>query len=294
MTAPTSKSGRQRPDPATLRPLWGGAALHDTHVHLDAEQYGGDAAAVVARAAAAGVQRLTAIGIDRPSSERAIAFARAFPNVTAAIGFHPNMIGHWTDRRAAEDDLNWLRDQLRQPGVVAVGEIGLDYYWERTSPELQAWACEAQLRLAAEAGLPVVIHNREADHDIVPLLARGPRTGGVMHCFSGDWEMAEACLGLGLHIGIGGPVTYSNPRHAVTVARHVPLERLLLETDAPYLAPVPYRGKTNEPAYTVFVAARIADVRDMPTERLAAATTANAAALFGLPPLAAEAAGSGV
>lgn len=282
--AATGQQGRQRPDPAALRPLWGGAALHDTHVHLDAAQYE-DAAAVVARAAAAGVSRLTAIGIDRASSERALAFARTFPGVTAAIGFHPNMIGHWTDRRAAEDDLNWLASQLGQPGVVAVGEIGLDYYWDKTSPELQAWACEAQLRLAADAGLPVVIHNREADADIVALLARGPRTGGVMHCFSGDLDMANRCVELGFHIGMGGPVTYSNPRHAVTVARAVPLERLLLETDAPYLAPVPYRGKTNEPAYTVFVAAKIAEVRELPPERLASATTANAAALFRLPPL---------
>lgn len=276
---------RQRPDPATLRPLWGDAGLHDTHVHLDADAYASDVAAVVARAEAAGVRRLTAIGIDRASSAAALRLTAAFPQVSAAIGFHPNAIGHWTDRRAAEDDLAWLASQLRQPGVVAVGEIGLDYYWKRTSPELQAWACEAQLQLAAEAGLPVVIHNREADHDIVPLLARAPRTGGVMHCFSGDWDMAAACLDLGLYIGIGGPVTFSNPRHAATVAQRVPLERLLLETDAPYLAPVPYRGKTNEPAYTVFVAARIAELRGLPPDRLAAATTANAATLFGLPPL---------
>lgn len=280
-----SAGKRQRPDPATLRPLWGAGGLHDTHVHLDAEAYGGDAAAVVARATAAGVRRLTAIGIDRASSEAAIRLAAQFQNVSAAIGFHPNAIGHWENRRVAEDDLAWLASQLRQPGVVAVGEIGLDYYWKRTSPALQAWACAEQLRLAAEASLPVVIHNREADDDIVRLLAAGPRTGGVMHCFSGDWEMAKACLGLGLHIGIGGPVTYSNPRHAATVAAQVPLDCLVLETDAPYLAPVPYRGKTNEPAYTVFIAAHIASLRGMSPEALAAATTANAATLFGLPPL---------
>lgn len=273
---------RQRPDPATLRPLWGPSGLHDTHVHLDADPFSADVAAVVARAEQAGVLRLTTIGIDRPTSEAAIRLAATFPQVTAAIGFHPNAIGHWVDRRQAEDDLAWLASQLQQPGVVAVGEIGLDYYRERTSPDLQAWACEAQLRLAAEAGLPVIIHNREADHGIVKLLAAAPRTGGIMHCFSGDWQMAADCLALGFHIGIGGPVTYSNPRHAVTVARQVPLERLLLETDAPYLAPVPYRGKTNEPAYTVFTAAHVATVRDMSPAELAEATTANAAALFRL------------
>ncbi|MGQ9513351.1 TatD family hydrolase [Thermodesulfitimonas sp.] len=252
--------------------------LTDTHCHLDDERYKADRAAVIERARAAGVTRLVTVGYDLASSRRAGELAAALPGVYAVVGVHPH--------DAAGVPLNYLeelRRLARAPRVVAIGEIGLDFYRDLSPRSVQREVFVAQLHLARELGLPVVIHCREAHGEVYEILRReAVGISGVMHCFSGGWEEAKRFLALGFYLSIAGPVTFTGARRPVEVVRQMPLERLLLETDAPYLPPVPHRGKRNEPAYLIYTAQKVAAIRGISLEELAAATTANAVRLFGL------------
>lgn len=259
-------------DPATTVPV-----LFDTHAHLAHEDFAGDLPEVLVRARAAGVRFILNAGWDLSSSEAAAATARPDQGLFAAVGVHAHHAAE-----APPDYLDRLRELARRPGVVALGEIGLDYHYDFSPRHVQQHLFAEQLALAGELGLPVLIHDREAHADTLTALtaqARQRSSGrieGVMHCYSGSREMAPDVLELGLHLGLGGPLTFANARRAVEVAEWAPLEALVIETDCPYLAPVPYRGRRNEPAHVVRVAEALAAARGVTLAKVAAATTANA------------------
>jgi TatD DNase family protein len=253
--------------------------LIDTHAHLTDDRFAGDLPDVLQRAQEAGLCAVINAGFDLASSQRAVALAASVPMVYAAVGIHPH--------EASAMDIHVLEEIRRLAGsgkVVAVGEIGLDYYYNHAPRQRQQETLRAQLGLARELKLPVIVHDREAHGDILSILQEEPpgSLAGVMHCFSGDRAFAARCLELGLYISIAGPVTFKKASELADVAAYVPADRLLLETDAPYLAPVPYRGRRNEPAYVMAVAQQVAQIRQVGTEELAAMTTANAIRLFGL------------
>ena len=268
--------------------------LVDTHCHLNLAQFDGDRAAVLARAQAAGVARVVVIGIDRATNRQVVELAERHPEVYAVVGYHPNSADE-CDAQALDE----LRATLRHPRVVALGEIGLDFYWDRQPRGLQAEVFQAQLDLAVDLGKPVVVHIRsrpEPGHDahaatwamLQPWAARHPWTGterplGVLHCFAGDAALAEAALSAGFYLGVDGPLTYKNGRALQALAQAWPLDRLVVETDAPYLPPHPYRGQRNEPAYVRLVAEKLAELHGVSLEQVARTTTAAAKRLFGLP-----------
>lgn len=254
--------------------------LVDTHCHLDFDRFDGDRDEVVARAAAVGVTRIVVPGIDLASSRRVVALAERYEGVYAAVGVHPNSSAGWEDGW-----IGMLRELAGHPKVVAIGEIGLDYYRDWSPRPVQQGALRAQLELAAEVGKPVIIHNRESDEDVIRLLGESPLVGrerpGVLHSFAAPWAVAEVALGMGFYLGFTGPVTYKNADGLRRIVGQVPLDRLLVETDAPFLAPQKHRGERNEPAYVRLVAERIADLHNLSLDVLAERTTANAARLFG-------------
>ena len=250
--------------------------LIDTHCHIYSDQFETDRPATLERAGAAGVARMIAIGYDLPSSRAALALAQESPLVWASAGIQP----HYA-QTAGEAELAELRGMLAQPRVVALGEIGLDYYHDRAPHDLQEALFRRQLALARELDLPVVIHSRDAREDTVRILQDAARGHpGVMHSFSGDWEYAEACLEVGFYLSLSGPLTFKKAAELHEVARRAPLDRILIETDAPYLTPHPFRGKRNEPAYVRYVAQALAELRGLALDQVAAATTANAERLF--------------
>jgi TatD DNase family protein len=255
--------------------------LFDTHAHLHFPEYAGDRAEVLARARAAGVRGMVTIGTDVTASEAAIALAGEEPDVWASVGVHPH------DAAAAgEASLAEIERLARAPRVVAVGEIGLDFFRNHSPRDVQIDVFRRQLELARRVALPVLIHCRDAHAETLAILAeaRVGEMGGIMHCFSGDVEVARRCLDLGLLISLAGPVTYRNARALPEVARFVPADRLVLETDCPFLPPEGHRGKRNEPAHLGLTAARVAALRGEAIERVAAATSDNARALFRLAP----------
>lgn len=258
--------------------------LIDSHAHLDDAQLATERDGVLQRAAAAGVSAIITVGTDPGSWHAALDLVAQPAPVTlyVALGLHPNSATLWSDEVQQE-----LRALLHESKVLALGEIGLDYYRDRAPRAAQHRALEAQLALAAEVGRPIVVHNRDAHADLLAILgawvARLPDPPGVMHCFSGDLAFARRCLDLGFRLSFAGPLTYRNADSLRVVARAVPLDALLVETDAPYLAPVPYRGQRNEPAYLRATAEALAAVRGEPFENVAAATTRTAARLFRLP-----------
>ncbi len=250
--------------------------LIDTHAHICSEQFAQDRDAVLGRAAEAGVARMIEIGYDLTSSRAAVALAEAHPAIYAAVGVQPNY-----PQAAAGDWLDELRRLAAHPKVVAIGEIGLDYHWNAAPPDVQERIFREQLALARELGLPVVIHSREAAEDTVRVLRDAARgLAGVMHSFSGGWGYAEACLEIGFSLSFSGPLTFKSAAELREVARRAPVERLLTETDSPYLAPHPLRGRRNEPANVRLVAERLADLREMELPELAAQVWANAVDLF--------------
>ena len=235
---------------------------------------------MLARARAAGVTGFLTIGTDVATSEAAVALAAAEPDVQAAVGIHPH------DARTADPTaLDRILALARAPKVVAIGEIGLDYYRDHSPRDAQHAALVAQLRLARQVGKPVLLHCREAHADLLAICrAEGVAdVGGILHCFSGDLEVARQGAELGLLISIAGPVTYPNARRLAEVVRQLPLDRLLVETDCPYLPPQPWRGQRNEPAYLPVTAARVAELVGVSPERVAAATTENAVRLLRWP-----------
>ncbi|MGD8804890.1 MAG: TatD family hydrolase [Chloroflexota bacterium] len=250
--------------------------LVDTHCHLDFESYAGDLDEVLDRARDAGIKRIIAPGIDLASCRAVLKLAHKYAMVLAAVGVHPNHSAGWQD--AWLDELRQLAEDSR---VVAIGEIGLDYYRDHTPPEVQQQAFEAQITLAAELDLPVIVHNREADADVLRFLKRAGRGKGVLHSFSSSWEVATAALDQGFYLGFTGPITFKKADELRDVAARAPQDRILVETDGPFLAPHPYRGKRNEPAYVRYVARRLAEVKGLAAQDVAGATSANAARLFG-------------
>jgi TatD DNase family protein len=265
--------------------------LVDTHCHLNLAQFDGDRDAVVARAAAAGVTRLVAIGIDRQTNHEVVALADRYPGVYAAVGFHPTSADEWNGEAEGE-----IRALLTHPKTVALGEIGLDYYWDKTPRALQADVFQAQLTLAVEVRLPVVIHIRsrpEPGYDahsatwdiLAPWAAAHPWRGtgrplGVLHCFSGDAVLAEAALDAGFLLGVDGPLTYKGARGLQRMAQAWPVDGVVVETDAPYLPPHPHRGQRNEPAYVRLVTEKLAELRGVSLEQVARDTTHAAERLF--------------
>lgn len=255
--------------------------LIDTHAHLDDPRFADDLPAVLARAAAAGVGRIVTIGVDLPTSRAAVGLAGRFPVLAAAVAIQPNHVAE-----AGPGDFDEIARLADDPAVVAVGETGLDRYWDKAPFEMQEASFRRHLALARRLGKPVVIHCREADADMVRVLgdefaAAGP-VRGVMHSFSGGAATAAACLGFGLDVSFAGMLTYKTADDLRRVAAGVPLDRVLVETDCPYLAPVPVRGKRNEPAFVAHTAACLAGIHGVPLEVIAEHTTRNARRLFGL------------
>jgi TatD DNase family protein len=253
--------------------------LIDTHAHLDDDRFAADLPAVLDRAAAAGITHTLTIGIDLPTSRAAVELASRFPSLRAVVGIQPN---HVSDAGPGDwDEIVKLAETAAN--VVAVGETGLDRYWDRAPFPLQEDYFARHLALCRRLNLPVVVHCREAEADVVRVLREfGGPVRGVMHSFSGDAGTAAACLELGLHISFAGMVTYKNADALREVAKTIPLDRLLVETDSPYLAPVPVRGKRNEPAFVRHTAECVAKVRGASVDELSEATTRNARELFGL------------
>lgn len=249
--------------------------LTDTHAHLDDEKFAPDLEEVIGRALAAGVTAVLTVASDLRSARSSIALAERFPFIWAAVGVHPHEAA-----AAPEDYLSRLAGLARHPKVVAVGEIGLDYHYDFSPRPVQREVFRAQLQLARELELPVIVHTREADGDTLAILREAGHGRGVMHCFSGDWAMAAECLALGYHLSFAGTVTFPRSEGLRQVAARVPLDRLLVETDCPYLAPVPKRGRRNEPAFVVYTARTVAELRGITLAELAEATSANARALF--------------
>lgn len=248
----------------------------DSHCHLTAEQFDADRDAVIQRAMDAGVTQMLTLATDAASSRAVITLAEEHRGVYAAIGIHPESV-----REASLDDLSLLRELAGHEKVVAIGEIGLDYYWDKATAEIQQTFFEKQLELAGELGLPVAIHDRDAHEKILATLRVIPARG-VLHAFSGSAEMASAALDLKFMVSFGGPVTFQNNKRAPELVRALPLDKILIETDSPYLAPHPLRGKRNEPAHVALVAERIAGLKGLSNEQVATQTTKNAQALFGL------------
>ena len=262
--------------------------LVDTHAHLYLDAFDGDRDAVVARARRAGVGAIVQPAVDVASVDAALALCDAYDGVWAMAALHPTYVAD-----AAPDALDRIEAALADPRVLAVGESGLDYYWGREHEEAQRASLRAHARLAVRHGLPLVLHNRDvkgsddASRDLVQILREvqaegGAALGGVFHCFGGPPWLAAEVLDLGFHVGLGGTLTFKNAGVAEAVA-DVPLDRIVLETDAPYLAPAPHRGKRNEPAYTALVAQRLAEVRGLSVEEVAEQTAATARALFAVP-----------
>ena len=250
--------------------------LIDTHCHLAASAYDADRAEVLERAWVAGVERVVVVGESPEASDRALALARAEPRLATTAGIHPHDASTWSG-----ETTDWLRGRLGDPRVVAAGEMGLDYHYDHSPRDRQHAAFEAQLALATEAGKPVVIHAREADDDVAAILGAQPRVVAILHSFSSGVGLLRAGLVLRHYVSFSGMVTFKNWRLDQAILE-TPLDRLLLETDGPYLAPVPHRGKRNEPAFVRQVAERIAAVRGLPVEELIAVTGQNAARVFGL------------
>ncbi len=258
----------------------------DTHCHLNFESYDADRNQVVQRSVETGITHIINPGIDLPTSRAGIELARQYDAVYAAVGIHPNSSASFTQADIA--DFSALTAEVK---VVAIGEIGLDYYRDRSPKRQQFAAFEAQLALAAELELPVIIHNREASEDVLAMLENWAGSlpaalkdrPGVLHSFSAPAAIAERALAIGFYLGFTGPITYKNADDVRNIARMTSLDRVLVETDGPFLTPVPHRGKRNEPAYIPLMVDRLASLKQMPTNDMARITTENAVRLFRLP-----------
>lgn len=252
--------------------------IWDTHAHLDDPSYAGEFPDLVSRIKAAGISRVTNVGYDLASSERSVKLAQDYDFIYAVIGVHPH-----NAQEASVETWDKLITLAKKPKVLAWGEIGLDYYRDLSPRSIQKEVFIHQLTLANEVGLPIVIHNRDAHQDIMEIVkTHPPRYGGVFHCYSGSWEMAKILLNLGFYLSFAGPVTYKNARHTVEVAKNVPLDRILVETDSPYLTPEPRRGKRNEPTYVCEVVKKLAEIKDLNYEDVALQTMNNAERVFRL------------
>ncbi|MDQ0216209.1 TatD DNase family protein [Oikeobacillus pervagus] len=253
--------------------------LFDTHVHLNDEQYDQDLDKVINRAKETGVTNMIVVGFDQRTIEKAMDLIEKYDFLYASVGWHPVDA---IDMK--EEHLQWLEELSNHPKVVALGEMGLDYHWDKSPKEVQKEVFRKQIQLAKRVKLPIIIHNREATEDIVTIIKEeeAAEVGGIMHCFSGSVETAKECMDMNFYISLGGPVTFKNAKKPKEVAAEVPLDRLLIETDCPYLAPHPYRGKRNEPALVKLVAEQIAEIKGLSLEEIASQTNRNAKKLFGI------------
>ena len=253
--------------------------LFDTHAHYDDESFDADRDAVLTALPEQGVGLILNPGCDVESSRKAVRYAAAYPHVYAAVGIHPENCGGCT-----AGDLDAIRALAQQPKTVAIGEIGLDYYWAENPPrDFQQQVLRQQLALARELALPVIIHDREAHADTLAIVREFPGVTGVFHCFSGSPEMARELLKMGWYLGFDGPVTYKNTHRAPEVAAVTPLDRMLIETDSPYMTPVPYRGRRNDSGYVHLVAEKLAEWKGVTPEEMARVTTENGKRLFRIP-----------
>ncbi|MFD2761392.1 TatD family hydrolase [Lentibacillus juripiscarius] len=251
--------------------------LVDTHVHLNVEQFAEDREETIQRAFDAGVQYMVVVGFNRETIPLALELAEQNETIYAAVGWHP------VDAIDMQDeDLEWIEELTAHPKVVAIGEMGLDYHWDKSPKDVQKDVFRKQIELAKKVGMPIIIHNREATVDIIEVLQEenAKDVGGIMHCYNDDAKHVPTFLDMNFYISLGGPVTFKNATLPKDVAVEVPLDRLLVETDAPFLAPHPNRGKRNEPAYVKLVAEKIAELRDMPFDELSRKTTENAFTFF--------------
>jgi TatD DNase family protein len=255
------------------------AMLFDTHAHLNAIQYEEDIKEVIQRAKDEGVEKIVVVGFDRPTIEKAMELIERYEFIYAAIGWHPVDAIDMKD-----EDLVWIKELSAHPKVVAIGEMGLDYYWDKSPKEVQKEVFRKQIALAKEVKLPIIIHNRDATSDVIDILQEegAKEVGGIMHCFTGSIEVAKQCMDMNFYISFGGPVTFKNAKKPKEVVVEIPMDRLLIETDCPYLTPHPYRGKRNEPSYVKYIAEEIAKLKDVSFEEIADKTTENAYKLFGI------------
>ncbi|WP_379137097.1 TatD family hydrolase [Paenibacillus sp. sgz500958] len=253
--------------------------LFDTHTHLDAPEFDEDREAVIAHAVEAGVSKMINIGFNRETIPTTMKLAETYDYIYAAVGWHPvdaiDML---------PGDLDWIASLCSHEKVVAIGEIGLDYHWDKSPKDVQQRVFRQQIGLARELGMPISIHNRDAHEDIVKILReeKANEIGGVMHSFSGSWETAKMCLDLGFHLSFGGPITFKNARVPKEVLAQTPLDRILIETDSPYLTPHPFRGKRNESANVKLVAQAAGEIKGISWEEMAQITYANALERFGI------------
>ncbi|WP_099364150.1 TatD family hydrolase [Fredinandcohnia onubensis] len=253
--------------------------LIDTHAHLNAIQYQEDLEEVIERAQSEGVEIIVVVGFDRETITRAIELADTYEFIYATVGWHPVDAIDMTD-----EDLKWIEELCSHPKVVALGEMGLDYYWDKSPKDIQKEVFRKQIALAKKVKLPIIIHNREATADIIEILEeeKASEVGGIMHCFTGSVEVAKQCMDMNFYISFGGPVTFKNAKKPKEVAAEIPLDRLLIETDCPYLTPHPFRGKRNEPSYVKYVAEQIAELKGVTFEEIAQKTSDNAKRFFGI------------
>lgn len=253
--------------------------LFDTHTHLDAPQFDEDREETIQRAFDQGVTRMINIGFNRETIPTTMELAETYDFIYAAVGWHPQ-----DAITMKEEDLDWIADLCKHEKVVAIGEIGLDYYWDTSPKDVQHKVFRQQIGLARSLGMPICIHNRDAHEDIVRILReeKAHEVGGVMHSFSGSWEVGKMCLNMGFHLSFGGPVTFKNAKQPKEVLIQTPMDRLLIETDSPYLTPHPFRGKRNESAYVKLVAEMAAELKGVTFEEIAKITTQNALERFGI------------
>ena len=252
--------------------------LFDTHAHYDSRQFDADRDEVLSGLPGRGVGLVVNPGCDLPSSRKAVEIARQYPFVYAAVGIHPEDCGDWE-----ESQLEELRRLTADPKVVAIGEIGLDYYWKENPPrELQKEVFRRQLELAQSLRLPVIVHDRDAHGDCMDLVRDYPQVTGVFHCFSGSAEMARELVARGWVISFTGVLTYQNARKAVEAVQAVPIERIMIETDSPYMAPVPFRGKRCDSGLVRYTCERLAEIKGISPEECAEITLANGKKFFGI------------
>lgn len=253
--------------------------LFDTHTHLNAEQFNEDREETIQRALDAGVKKMIVVGFDDETIKGAMALIEKYDFLYAAVGWHPVDAIDMTD-----DHLKWLEELSAHPKVVALGEMGLDYHWDKSPKEVQKDVFRKQIRLAKKVDLPIIIHTRESMQDTVDILKeeQASDVGGIMHCYGGSLEIAKQCMDMNFYISFGGPVTFKNAKQPKEVAAEIPLDRLLVETDCPFLAPHPNRGKRNEPAYVQLVAEKIAELKQISYDELTEKTFDNAMRLFGI------------
>ena len=247
----------------------------DTHAHYDSGAFNADREEILAALPEAGVALVVNPGCEVRSSETAIALAERFPHVWAAVGIHPEDMADMS-----EGDLDKIEDLSKHPKCVAIGEIGLDYYWDASHKEEQKALFIEQLALALRRDMPVIVHDREAHGDCLDIVRQYPGLRGVFHCYSGSVEMAQELLKRGWYLGFDGPITYKNARKALEVLEICPLDRILIETDSPYLSPVPMRGKRNDSRNLVYVTEKIAEIKGLTPEEAAAITMENGKKLF--------------